>query len=375
MMLRGGFRDESPDHSSSVPFAIKYGRAPGVALIRSWSSDGHFRRTAGAAKFIFMSVSDIPNNPGEILSRQQSFIMFLPSQGALFWVSNLASRQVSSTGIHTNPEQLLGWCSRRGHSDSRRRTDRLGRRLVHQPIMIILRQGIVCRNRCLSEYPRPGSLQRLSSRCNATPHTLRSVGGLSADAKSAAIIPPKYLGSDSRLAPARPALYSLSDVVFGTIAHPVACCFPGRLLASNISTTTAPDLKVLSFMHIDRVLFFGIGLMSAVVPSTHRRLTILQSGAASIANAVREIRPSWRSSIRPRPCACHGEVPPRWRYSRPHCLLERARLRPADPQRAQSRVRGDAHAKKRRPNSQSTVAEACDRQLHQSPSQSGGRRW
>jgi hypothetical protein len=44
------------------------------------------------------SVSDIPNNPGEIFSRQQSFIMFLPSQGALFWGSAiLASRQVSST--------------------------------------------------------------------------------------------------------------------------------------------------------------------------------------------------------------------------------------------------------------------------------------
>ena len=40
----------------------------------------------------------------------------------------------------------------------------------------------------------------------------------------------KYLGSDSKLAPARPALYSLSDVV-GTIAHPVARCFPGRLLS------------------------------------------------------------------------------------------------------------------------------------------------
>jgi hypothetical protein len=72
-------------HSSSVPSAIKYGRAPRVALTRSWLSDGHFRRTAGAAKLILTSVSDIPNNPGEILSRQQSFIMFLPSQGALFW--------------------------------------------------------------------------------------------------------------------------------------------------------------------------------------------------------------------------------------------------------------------------------------------------
>ena len=60
------------------PFQSNMDVRQGSALTRSWSSDGHFRRTAGAAKLILTSVSDIPNNPGEILSRQQSFVVLLP---------------------------------------------------------------------------------------------------------------------------------------------------------------------------------------------------------------------------------------------------------------------------------------------------------
>ena len=123
-------------HSSSVPSAIKYGRAPRVALTGSWLSDGHFRRTAGASKLILTSVSDIPNNPGEILSRQQSFIMFRSNPQALrlidrvSWIVPEQDRQQHSArrpgqhhpkdyslnGSHGAPPQQFacdGYCDRR----------------------------------------------------------------------------------------------------------------------------------------------------------------------------------------------------------------------------------------------------------------------